>query len=123
MKALLTNTLNQPISLFYRLPASKEREQSILIEVALPPRALAHEVTFASEEHFEAFKHQNVLMLESEKIIIGKVNEKKAEKTSADNAAKSKETIKKQKDAVIKTFEKTADGTNASMKFKVEGAK
>lgn len=125
MKVLITNTLNQPLTLFYRLPASAKKDgnpgRSRLIEVSLPPRALHHEVVFSEDSHFEAFKEQNAVIIEHQKIFLGKTSEKAAEKASLDNAAKSKNEIKKRKDKVVHSFEEAASGANTKMSFEVKG--
>lgn len=121
MKVKITNTLNQPLCLFYRIkiPGS---EQAPLLEIALPARAMLHEVSFADDLYFEAFKEQNASVIEDQKIIIGRTNEKTAERISMDNAAKGKKVVQEKKDKVVKEFEGVASGANTRMKFEVQGA-
>lgn len=120
-KVLITNTLNHPLNLFYRVPAKKEGDISPLIEVTLPARAMLHEVIFSDDSYFDHFEKQNKAAIDAQKIILGKTSEKQAEKVSNDNAAKAKGEIKKRKDKVIESFEETASGTNVNMKFEVKG--
>lgn len=122
MTAKITNTLNQPLTMFYRLPLVQGSTKTRLLEIDLPSRALLHDVVFADEQAFEAFKEQNSAMIESQKIIIGKTNEKTAEKVSNDNAANTKKFIQKKKDQVVGSFESVASNANTNMKIKVEGA-
>lgn len=114
----ITNTLNQPLCLFYRVKNGAEK--SSLVEVALPPRALLHEVPFASEEHFKAFESQNLDSIENQTIILGYVKESKAEQASQDNAKKNKEKVKQKKDAVLGALEGAAEGAGVDMKFNVQ---
>lgn len=121
MTVKITNTLNQPLCLFYRIQIPNST-QSTLLEVALPARAMLHEVAFADNTYFEAFKAQNQIAIDSQKIIIGSTSEKAAEKISLDNAAKDKKAVQSKKDKVVKEFENVASGANTKMKFEVQGA-
>lgn len=121
MNVKITNTLNQPICLFYRMKIANSDKTSLL-EISLPARAMLHDVSFADESYFEAFKLQNASVIENQRIIIGSTNEKAAEKISADNAAKAKKAVQSKKDRVVKEFEDVASGANTKMKFEVQGA-
>lgn len=114
----ITNTLNQPLCLFYRLKNGEGK--SSLIEVALPPRALLHEIPFATVEHFKAFESQNLDSIESQTIILGNVKESKAEQASQDNAKTNKEKIKQKKDAVVHAIEGAAGSAGVDMRFNVQ---
>lgn len=113
----ITNTLNKPLVLFYRIPIDNTN-QSKLIEINLPPRAILHEVNF-TDENFSLFEKQNMQLIESKTIIIGKATDKEAEKVSIDNAIKEKKIIKQKKDKIIKSFENTATSTNTKMSISI----
>lgn len=114
----ITNTLNQPLCLFYRVKLGSDK--SSLVEVALPPRALLHEVPFASETHFKAFEDQNMDSIENQTIILGNVKESKAEQASQDNAKKNKEKVKQKKDALVDAIENAAESAGVDMRFNVQ---
>lgn len=118
MTVKITNTLNQPLCLFYRV--KNGTDTSSLIEVALPPRALLHEIPFASAEHFKAFESQNIDAIESQTIILGNVKESKAEQASHDNTKKNKEKVQQKKDALVDAIEGAAASAGVDMKINVK---
>lgn len=114
----ITNTLNQPLCLFYRV--KNGASTSSLVEVSLPPRALLHEIPFASDDHFKAFESQNIDAIESQTIILGNVKESKAEQASHDNTKKNKDKVLQKKNAVVDAIEETAASAGVDMKFNVK---
>lgn len=119
----ITNTRANPLALLYRAPKSDASKDapSQLIRVELIGRALRTPVTFASEEHFSAFKSQNAELLSTGTILLGdKVKEKEAEKVNEANASTETKDVREKKGKTIKVLEDAVNTKNTSLKISVE---
>lgn len=119
----ITNTRANPLALLYRAPKSEASKDvsAQLIRVELIGRALRTPVTFASEEHFSAFKSQNAELLSNGTILLGDgVKDRDAEKVSEVNASKETKEVRAKKEKTIKGLEDAVNTKNTSLKISVE---
>lgn len=120
-KVLLTSTLAQAFTLFYRLPSEPNKPANPVIEVSLLPRELVKEVVFPSEEHYNAFMAQNQEYFDTKKLILGSTKGKTAEKVNADNTEREQSAIFGKKNKAVKALEEA--GTQGKSSLKVEVSK
>lgn len=120
--AHITNTRVNRLSLMYRVPGKAEPGKSLpLVTIVLEPRAFRTPVAFASDEHFAAFKNQNISLIENGTILLGdKVKEKDAEKVNEKNANEEVKEIRAKKGKVVKTLEDAATTKNTKLEVRVE---
>lgn len=115
---LLTSTLAQPFSLFYRVPTGPNGVVNPVNEITMLPRELLKEVAFPDEEHYNAFINQNQSYIDSQKIIIGKTKDSTAEKINKDNSIKEQKLVDDKKAKAVKNLE--AAGTQGKSSLKVQ---
>lgn len=116
---LVTSTLAQPFSLFYRVPSKPGNKPNPVNEITLLPRQLLKEVAFPDEEHYNAFMAQNEDFIEAKKIIIGKTKDSNAEKINKDNLAKEQSAIDAKKSKVVENLEAAGTQGDTALKVKV----
>lgn len=115
---LLTSTLAQPFSLFYRVPTGPNGVVNPVNEITMLPRELLKEVAFPDEEHYNAFISQNQSYLDSQKIIIGKTKDSTAEKINKNNSQKEQKLVDDKKAKAVQNLE--AAGTQGKSSLKVQ---
>lgn len=118
---LITSTLAQPFSLFYRVPTGPNGLTNPVNEVTMLPRELLKEVTFPDEAHYNAFVNQNQSYIDSQKIIIGKTKDSTAEKINKTNSEKEQKLIDAKKAKAVHNLE--AAGTQGKSSLKVQVSK
>lgn len=121
MVVKITNTKINALTLCYRMPKAPEQERANpVLEINLPARALLQEVSFPSEEYFNAFKSQVSDYIERGDIIIGKSNEKEAIKKNESNAKIDKGEVSEKIDKNTKQLENSAGSVKAKMKMQIK---
>lgn len=116
----ITTTSLSPMCLFYRIG---DKDNSRVIEVPLPARALMHEVVFANDTMYNAFIEQNQRFIDSQKIIIGDaVKANKVEQINEKKSAEEHKAAAKTTENAVKAVENAinAKSKNAKMKISVE---
>lgn len=117
--ARITNTKINPLTLYYRVPGNEEKRQ--LISIHIPSRALNYAVAFTDDLHFNAFRIQNIDLINSEAIIIGdKTKESEAIRVNEANAKAEVAAIREKKDKVVENFEKSVTDTKGRTKLKLK---
>lgn len=118
----ITSTFKNRIVLNYRMPSTHQGKAGVVFSISLPPRALLHEVTFASEDYYNAFVAQNEGLIKSQKIIIGNTTANKAEKISKENTEKESKAKKEKTDSVVDAISNSAESIKAKITSKVSKA-
>lgn len=117
--AKITNTKINPLTLYYRVPGSEEKRQ--LISIHIPSRALNYAVAFTDDLHFNAFRIQNISLINSEVIIIGdKTKESEAIRVNEANAKAEVAAVRERKDKVVESFEKSVTDAKGRTKLKLK---
>lgn len=117
--AKITNTKVNPLTLYYRVPGTAEKRQ--LISIHLPPRALNYAVPFTDDLHFNAFRAQNITLINSEIIIIGdKTKESQAIKVNEANAKAEVQSVREKKDKVVENLENNVSSSTKKTKLKLK---
>ena len=120
-KAYITNTMLNPLTLYYR-----PKESHLLLQVQVAARALNQLIVFADEQAFNAFKEQNALFLDGKTIILNTkenaVKEKEAVKTNEANAQAESKKVKSVKDKQVKAIEDAITTDKTKLETTVEKA-
>ncbi len=120
-KIKISNTLNQEIRTYYRMPRSEVSEDikiNPVLEVSIQPRALLNDIYFADQNYYHYWKLQNSSLFERGILVEGDtINEKQI---LANNEKVMKESKKSQNDKIesqVSKLEEAAANINAAVHF------
>lgn len=118
----ITNATNNTMSLNYAIvETSGDKKFRKVISVKIEPRALLQEVTFPSQDYYNAFVKQNEYLLDEGKILINaSTSESKLEQASKDIATKENASARKKKNQAIEKIEKSINNKNTKLKISVD---
>lgn len=121
VKVKITNTQDQTIRTFYRMPKTEGSKFSPIIEVAIQPRALLNTLHFANKHYYDEWKRQNKDFFDEGYLIEGdNVKEKEIIAKNEEIIKAENEKASEKSDEIMEKLEEVADNVNAKVTFKEE---
>lgn len=116
-KAVISNTTDQFINAYYRMPKESELQKKPILEVIIYPRALMQEIIFTNELFYKEWKKQNESFFINGFLVEGKSNEEFLQDKSNENILKENEKVQEK---VEKNIEKLQEASGEMIEFELK---
>lgn len=110
----ISNSTNRYIETKFRMP------HGIPLSITIQPRALLNEINFSSEEHYQAWKQQNIVFFDRGVLIENEKNDKLLEAKGQEDAKDVTTKIQTKVDNNLDNVAAAADNVNASLTVETE---